>query len=167
MDNKKFAETIVRLRKEKGLTQSEVAERLSVSPQAVSKWENGDSLPDISLLLPLAELYGVTLDYLMGREPEPVVTYEEAAEPVDLSGIFIKIRIMSKDKDRVNVNLPLQLIEAMKDKEGHVFVGPSDVSKNIDFNKIIELVKKGALGNLVEIESADGDTVQIFAEKIS
>ena len=65
--NEKFAENLVRLRKEKGLTQAEVAEKLNVSAQAVSKWENGDSLPDVSLLSSIADLYGTSIDELFGK----------------------------------------------------------------------------------------------------
>ena len=57
---KKFAE----LRKLNGFTQDEVAEKLGVSPQAVSKWENDLSCPDIMLLPDIAKLFDVTIDEL-------------------------------------------------------------------------------------------------------
>ncbi|MBW5446194.1 helix-turn-helix domain-containing protein [Cohnella sp. CFH 77786] len=50
------------------MTQEELGKRLSVSAQAVSKWENGDSLPDLSLIVQLAETYDCSTDYLLGRE---------------------------------------------------------------------------------------------------
>jgi len=56
------------LRKRKDLTQEEVAEMLNVSPQSVSKWERGDTLPDITLLPALANLYKVTVDTLIGMD---------------------------------------------------------------------------------------------------
>ena len=49
------------------LTQSKLAELLRVTPQAVSKWERGIALPDIELLIPLAEIFSVTVDDLLGR----------------------------------------------------------------------------------------------------
>lgn len=52
-------------RKQNDLTQEEVAERLGVSRQAVAKWERGESLPDISSCVALAELYGTTVDLLV------------------------------------------------------------------------------------------------------
>ncbi len=52
------------LRKKKGLTQYELAEKFNYSDRAISKWENGDTLPDIETLAALAEFYGVSLDYL-------------------------------------------------------------------------------------------------------
>ncbi|GAA3410629.1 helix-turn-helix domain-containing protein [Paenibacillus hodogayensis] len=59
---------LAQLRRSHGMTQEELGKRLSVSAKAVSKWENGDSLPDLSLIVMLAETYDCTTDYLLGRE---------------------------------------------------------------------------------------------------
>lgn len=61
MDNIKFGKLILKLRKEKNMTQKELAEKLNVTDKAVSKWERGDSFPDITLLEPIAKVLGVTL----------------------------------------------------------------------------------------------------------
>lgn len=61
----KLDEKLVHLRKEKGLTQLELAEAVKVSRQAVSKWESGGSLPSTENLRGLSELYGVPIDYLL------------------------------------------------------------------------------------------------------
>lgn len=64
-----IAEMIKKLRTEKGISQEKLAEQVGVSVQAVSKWENGLSCPDISLLPELGEFFGVTADYLLtGKE---------------------------------------------------------------------------------------------------
>ena len=68
IDREKFGQFVAELRKEKGFTQQELADRLFVSNKAVSKWERGQSLPDISLLTPLAELLGVTVAELLKGE---------------------------------------------------------------------------------------------------
>lgn len=60
LDKERFGEFVSKLRKEKGMTQKELAERLFVSDKAVSKWERGQSLPDITMLNPLADALGVT-----------------------------------------------------------------------------------------------------------
>ncbi|MCI8478554.1 MAG: helix-turn-helix transcriptional regulator [Oscillospiraceae bacterium] len=65
LDKKAFGTFLAALRKEKGMTQKELAQKLFLSDKAVSKWERGASLPDISLLLPLAELLGVTVSELL------------------------------------------------------------------------------------------------------
>lgn len=67
-----FAEIIVKYRKELGLTQEGLAQKLGVTNQAVSKWESGQSCPDIVLLPRLADLFGITIDQLFGREPKAV-----------------------------------------------------------------------------------------------
>lgn len=73
MDTRKFGAYLAKLRKQHDLTQSRVADMLNVSRQAVSKWETGDSLPDIALLPQLAGLYGVTIDQILNygeRRPD-------------------------------------------------------------------------------------------------
>ena len=65
MDNLKIGHYIQHLRKAAGMTQKELAEKLNVSFQAVSKWENGDALPDTGLLLDLCDALGTTADKLL------------------------------------------------------------------------------------------------------
>lgn len=64
-----FQENLIRARKARGMTQEELAARLSISRQAVSKWETGESLPDLYKLAALADELGVSTDELCGREP--------------------------------------------------------------------------------------------------
>lgn len=59
------ARNLTACRKAAGLTQMQLAEKLNYSDKAVSKWERGESLPDVAVLCELAKLYGVTLDYLV------------------------------------------------------------------------------------------------------
>ena len=63
-----LGERIKELRKKNDLTQEKLADFLCVSYQAVSKWERGESFPDLTLLVPIAELFSVTLDELFGRD---------------------------------------------------------------------------------------------------
>lgn len=65
MNAKVFGATVLRLRKEKGYTQAELAEKLHISDKTVSKWENGLGYPDIVQLPALANVFGVTTDYLL------------------------------------------------------------------------------------------------------
>lgn len=60
-----LAEKLVSLRKQKGLTQMDLAERLGVSRQAISRWEVGAAVPSTDNLMVLSELYGVSVDYLL------------------------------------------------------------------------------------------------------
>ena len=77
--------SIARLRRERGLTQAELAERINYSDKAVSKWERAESLPDVLTLISLAEQLGTDLNTLTGMtaepEPEPVSGAEPLPEP--------------------------------------------------------------------------------------
>ena len=155
------------LRKEKGMTQEELAEKLGVSPQAVSKWENGQSCPDISLLPRLAAIFGVTTDLLLTGEQEttPPVQMLPPEKRKDINDMMLRILVESADGDKVRVNLPMALVQVAMDMGMELpQVNGNDALKNIDLGKILELVRHGAIGNLVEIESADGDTVKVFVE---
>ena len=65
MDNLKIGNYIQHLRRKAGLTQKELADKLNISFQAVSKWETGESLPDTGLLLDLSDLLGTSVDKLL------------------------------------------------------------------------------------------------------
>ncbi|MCL2556250.1 MAG: helix-turn-helix domain-containing protein [Firmicutes bacterium] len=64
----KIADRLIELRKKSGLSQDELADKLSISRQAISKWERGESLPDTENLIALSKLYSVTLDELVANE---------------------------------------------------------------------------------------------------
>ena len=65
-----LAEKLVSLRKQKGLTQMDLAERLNVSRQAISRWEAGAAVPSTDNLKVLGELYGVSVDYLLNDKAD-------------------------------------------------------------------------------------------------
>lgn len=88
MNKETMGNFIVQIRKEKGLTQKELAEQLHVTDKAVSKWERGNSFPDISLLEPLSEILEVSiLELIEGQrvKEELTLTKEEAKEIVNQS----------------------------------------------------------------------------------
>lgn len=65
LDTKKFGMYLAELRKDSGMTQSELAARLYLTRQAVSKYEMGKTFPDVSTLVMLADIFGITLDALI------------------------------------------------------------------------------------------------------
>lgn len=79
------AKNMIELRKSRGLTQSDLAEMLRYSDKSISKWENGDSLPDISVLAELAALYGITLDDLVHENAADKIA-DKAAEKKEAEG---------------------------------------------------------------------------------
>ena len=157
---------IALLRKEKGLTQEELASHMGVSPQAVSKWENDQTCPDISALPKLARLLGVTVDELLeGKEETPAVRVLPPAERKDLKDMMLRVTVDSADGDRVRVNLPMALVEvAVEIGMEMPQINGQDALKGVDLNKVLRLVREGLVGNLVEVDSADGDKVRIFVE---
>ena len=65
-----IANNIAKFRKEAKLTQAELAEKLNYSDKAISKWERGESLPDVIILNQIAQVFGITLDSLVSNKPE-------------------------------------------------------------------------------------------------
>ena len=157
---------IALLRKEKGLTQEDLANAMGVSPQAVSKWENDQTCPDISALPKLAQLLEVSVDELLsGKEALPAVRVLPPAERKDPKDMLLRITVDSADGDRVRVNLPIALVEvALEIGMEMPQVNGNEALKGVDLKKVLELVRLGCVGNLVELDSADGDKVRIFVE---
>lgn len=123
MEQNIIGTTIAALRREKGLTQDALAAQLGVSAQAVSKWENGLSCPDILMLPEIADYFGVSVDTLFGRESagavlpvpaEPSVVYHDLPwsddEAVLHAVLFIGHKLVGHmpfsrgSRERVNVD---------------------------------------------------------------
>jgi transcriptional regulator with XRE-family HTH domain len=167
MMNTTLGQRIAALRREKGLKQDELAEKLGVSPQAVSKWENDQTCPDISLLPSLAKILGVSVDELLSGKTEniPAVRILPEDERKDIKDMMLRIVATSAGGDTVRVSLPLAIIEVAIDSGLNMAqVSGNEALKNIDLNRIMDMVRQGAIGNLIEVESAGGDTVQICVE---
>ena len=157
---------IVKYRKEKGMTQETLAEKLGVSPQAVSKWENDVSCPDISLLPQLSRVLGVTTDELLTGNSSGVKVVPEAQRK-SLDELVMRIRVNSADGDKVKVNLPMSLLKVCMEVGVDIapnFVDGVDALRNLDLAKIMDLVERGVIGKLVEVESAEGDIVEVVVE---
>ena len=109
---------IVANRKRLGLTQDQLAERLGVTAQAVSKWENGQSCPDITMLPKLAAIFNITTDQLLGITPQEeapahraeVVTEENEPEGIHLSNGKWEFKYDSGRKGRFGLALWILLV---------------------------------------------------------
>ena len=158
---------IAALRRKKELKQDDLAQMLEVSAQAVSKWENDQSCPDISLLPKLAKALDVSVDELLSgkQESQPAVTMVPEEARKDMKDMMLRIVVDSYRGDMVRVNLPMALVPmAIEMGMEMPQISGSDALKGIDWAHILELVRHGAMGNLVEVESSKGDTVRIFVE---
>ena len=80
MDQEKIGKFIAKLRKEKNMTQNELAQKLGITDRAISKWEIGRGMPDLSLLTPLCEILGVSINELLSGERLEKKNYQEKLE---------------------------------------------------------------------------------------
>ena len=154
-------------RKEKGVTQEELAARLGVSAQAVSKWENDVSCPDISLLPRLCRMLGITSDELLTGDNSSVKMLPPSQRK-SMEELTLRVKIQTVRGDKVRVNLPMSLVKVAM--ELGIEISPSisgmkaETLKEIDLNRIVDLVERGAIGKLVEVETAEGDIVEVVVE---
>ena len=156
-------------RKSKGLKQDELAEKLLVSPQAVSKWENDLSCPDISVLPELSKILGITVDELLSGKKENTVQFVPEDERKNINDMMLRIVVDSSEGDKVRINIPCALAKIALDcgMDLPQISGNDSLKsavKNINLEKIFEMVEKGAIGNIIEVESHEGDIVSIFVE---
>lgn len=80
MDQNKIGAFISQLRKEKNMTQKDLAEKLGVTDRAISKWENGRGMPEVSLMKPLCDVLGITINELLSAERIEQKDYQEKSE---------------------------------------------------------------------------------------
>ncbi|MDE5856130.1 MAG: helix-turn-helix domain-containing protein [Anaeroplasmataceae bacterium] len=152
------------LRKKYNMTQEEVAQKVGVSSQAVSKWENDLSAPDISILPALADMFHISLDELLGRE---VIKTEilPANQRKNIDEMMFKINVDSSEGDRVRVKLPVSIIKiCLESGVAMPSINGKDILSQIDFVKIFALVEQGVIGELISIDSADGDKIRVVVE---
>jgi len=83
MDQKKIGSFLKELRKEKGITQEEFAEKLNVSGRSISRWETGSSMPDISLLVEISEFFDVSIPEIINGERKSESMNEEVKAVAD------------------------------------------------------------------------------------
>jgi len=146
------------------MTQEEVAEKLGITPQAVSKWENGAACPDISLLPTIAKLYGTSIDELLSDEPLGTVEYLPQEKRKNFNDMVFRI-LVNDDGDKIKVNIPMPLVKlvlesGMKPEHWNSQLGKADLS-GIDFAALVTMVENGVIGRLVEIEESGGTNIVI------
>lgn len=102
-----FNNKLYDLRKKKGLSQEELASRLNVSRQTVSKWEVGESAPDMENLVALSELFGVSLDELVLDKAPKIAPVEGAAVKPDTIGEIKNKLLTDGNKKKVGKGLKI------------------------------------------------------------
>ena len=161
-----LSENIARLRKAKGYTQEELAGKLNISPQAVSKWENDTSCPDISLLPALAEMLGTTVDALLSGKTSDTLRVLPPEERRSIDEMTLRILVdTAEDNDRVRVSVPMALVRVAIEMGMQLpQITSKEALKGIDINSVFRMVENGVIGKLMEVETGDGTTVTILVE---
>ena len=156
---------IATFRKEKGITQEELAQMLDISGQAVSKWENDLTCPDINTLPRLAQILGVTVDELLSGKKESAVVIVPEEQRKNIKDMTLRLVVDESRGNKVRINLPVLMIKMALEMgmELPQFSGNS-MAQNINIEQIMELIQQGVVGNLMEVEAEDGTTVKIFVE---
>ena len=103
MNQEEIGKFIAKCRKGKNLTQAQLAEKLNITDRAVSKWENGKSMPDSSIMLELCEILGITVNELLSGEK---ITMENSEKKADENLIALK----KKDENNIRKNVVISII---------------------------------------------------------
>ena len=121
-----FSEKVTSLRKQAGWSQEELAQRLDVSRQAVSKWESGQAMPDLDRVVRMSELFGVSTDSLLRDIPEPDRSVQEAARAVTMEEAQAFLSLKETMADRIAwavfacvlAPIPLLMLSALAEAGG-------------------------------------------------
>ncbi len=151
-------------RKAKGYTQEEFSKLLDVTAQAVSKWENDISCPDIQLLPKIAELLDTTTDELLtGKKSEK--KEEKQNINIDTSNLKININVLKPGQNPVNVSLPLSMVKRFaKIGNGISGIMGNGTIDGVKFDEILSLVENGATGEILNVVADDNTNVKISIE---
>lgn len=150
---------IAALRKEKGITQEELAKILGVSAQAVSKWENNSSCPDVALLTDIADYFGVTVDALLRASEDEITSAKTesfaSAQTQNNFNRSINIKIVQQNGKTNNVKIPFKFAKIGLNI-GNIFGLDKEIA-----DKIGALIDGESIGELVDIFTENGEYITI------
>lgn len=161
---KTIGSRIAQGRKAKGYTQEEFSQLLDVTAQAVSKWENDVSCPDIQLLPKIAEILDMTTDELLtGKKTEK--KKETQKVNIDTSNLKININVLKPGQNPVNVSLPLSMVKRFaKIGNGISGIMGNGAIDGVKLDEILTLVENGATGEILNVVADDNTNVKISIE---
>lgn len=151
-----IGKNIAERRRALGMTQETLAEKVGVSAQAVSKWENDMTEPDAEMLLTLADIFGATVDELLRGSIKPVIKEnEDGIKPEDR---ILRINVVSDDVN-VTVRIPAGLILS----GNYSALGGVGDSIRSQLDSIINMIENNTVGSVVEVDN-EGQHVTITIE---
>ena len=161
----KIGETIKKLRKERDVTQEKLADYLGISYQAVSKWENGTALPDITLVVPLANFFGVGTDELFSQNKqitdEKIQEYEEKSRKLfNLGDMKSCISLMRKALEEYPKNYRFMLTLARAIQWNQYNQAEDNDAKSKENEEIVEFCER-ILEDCADTNTRNG-TMQIL-----
>ncbi len=151
---KSLGENIAVRRAELGMTQEQLAEKMNVTAQAVSKWERDLSYPDVDTISKLATLFGCSIDALVS-DASPVLQKDN---PESIERRIVHIFVKTEDSN-VHVRVPVACFIEMV-KEGGIIGNIDDLP---GISTVTEMIKVGVTGEIVNVEQ-NGKTVVISVE---
>ena len=150
---------IAALRKEKGITQEELSNILGVSAQAVSKWENNSSCPDVALLTDIADYFGVTVDALLRAQGDEITSEQpQVNTSSQAQNNFTKnvsIKIVQQNGKTNNIKIPFKFAKIGLNI-GNIFGLDKEIA-----DKIGSLINGESIGELVDIFTENGEHITI------
>ena len=149
-DMRKIGRKLSTLRKERNMTQMELADRMGISFQAVSNWERGSSMPDISKLPELAEIFGVTLDELLGEKS----TLVEAALHGDMEECLAN---QSVSAEEVTAVLPI-----LKPSQVHIIAQNEDWFDWERMEDVLPFLSEADVKAFADRAQAQGQPLRVF-----
>jgi len=157
-----IGKNIAERRRALGMTQETLAEKVGVSAQAVSKWENDLTEPDARMLLTLADLFGTSVDDLLRGTELPEVS-DDLKKPEERT---VKIRVTAEDLN-VTVRIPAELIlkgdfSVFKDIINANAPGYAEESTS-KLETIVKLLKSNTVGDVIDV-NAGGSHITITIE---
>lgn len=152
-------------RKKLGYTQEEFSQMLDVTAQAVSKWENDVSCPDIQLLPKIAGILGMTTDELLtGKKAEVKEDTHKSEKTVniDTNNLKININVVKPGQNPVNISLPLSMVKKFAKIGNGIFgIMGNGAIDGVKLDEILELVENGATGEILNVVADDNTNVSI------
>ena len=176
MDQKKIGSFIAARRKDNGLTQSQLAEKLGITDKAISKWETGKSMPDLSLFNPLCDLLQITLNELLLGEFISDENLKEKSNQVLFEVVTSwlgKDQWESKTGPHASPVLKLQNIRKIYETESTSTVAVKDVSFEINKGNFVGIMgasgsgKTTLLNMIATIDKATSGQIEIDGQTIS